>query len=75
MNWRDLNVSACRTHHECDGQPTYSGRFDEVLKFHAPGLAPVKRGDEAWHVDPDRGGREALFPAILIDRPLGLLFR
>lgn len=46
MNWRDLSVSACGTHHECDGQPAYSGRFDEVLKFHAPGLAPVKRGDE-----------------------------
>jgi SAM-dependent methyltransferase len=53
MNWRDLGVSACGTHHECDGQPAYSGRFDEVLKFHAPGLAPVKRCDEAWHVGPD----------------------
>ena len=57
MNWRDLSVSACGTHHECDGQPAYSGRFDEVLKFHAPGLAPVKRGDETWHVGPD--GRAA----------------
>ena len=53
MNWRDLNVSACGTHHECDGQPAYSGRFDDVLKFHAPGLAPVRRGDEAWHVGLD----------------------
>ena len=53
MNWRDLSVSACGTYHECDGQPAYSGRFDEVLKFHAPGLAPVKCGDEAWHVGPD----------------------
>lgn len=53
MNWRDLSVSACGTFHECDGQPAYSGRFDEVLKFHAPGLAPVTRGNEAWHVGPD----------------------
>jgi len=53
MNWRDLSVSACGKYHECDGQPAYSGCFDEVLKFHAPGLAPVKRGDEAWHVGPD----------------------
>lgn len=53
MNWCDLNVSACRTYHECDGQPAYSERFDEVLQFHSPGLAPVKRGDEAWHVGPD----------------------
>jgi len=53
MNWRDLSVSACGKYHERDGQPAYSGRFDEVFKFHAPGLAPVKRGDEAWHVGPD----------------------
>lgn len=52
MNWRDLSVSACGKYHERDGQPAYSGCFDEVLKFHAPGLAPVKRGDEAWHVGP-----------------------
>jgi ubiquinone/menaquinone biosynthesis C-methylase UbiE len=53
MNWSDLCVSACGTHHVCCGQPAYSGRFDEVLKFHVPGLAPVKRGDQAWHVGPD----------------------
>lgn len=53
MNWRDLSVSSCRTHHKYNGQPAYSGRFDEVLKFHLPGLAPVKRGEEAWHVGSD----------------------
>lgn len=53
MNWRDLSVSPCGTHHECDGQPAYSGRFDEVLKFHYPGLAPVRLGNEAWHVRED----------------------
>lgn len=53
MNWRDLSVSACGTYHEYDGQPAYSERFDEVLKFHPPGLAPAKRGNEAWHVCPD----------------------
>jgi len=53
MNWRDLSVSVCGTHHECDGQPAYSRRFDEVLKFHAPGMAPVRRGDDAWHVGPN----------------------
>lgn len=53
MNWRDLSVSACGMYHECGDRPAYSERFDEVLKFHAPGLAPVKRGDEAWHVGPD----------------------
>lgn len=53
MNWRDLSLSACGTYHECGGQPTYSGRFDEVLKFHPPGLAPVRLGNEAWHVGQD----------------------
>jgi len=53
MNWSDLIVSQCGTHHECDGLPAYSSRFDEVLKFHHPGLAPVRVGDEAWHVRPD----------------------
>ena len=53
MNWRDLNVSICGTYHECDGQPAYSWRFDEVLKFHSPGLAPVKNDNNAWHVGPD----------------------
>ncbi len=53
MNWHELNVSACGTYHEIDGQPAYSGRFEEVLKFHAPGLAPVKLSKKAWHIRPD----------------------
>lgn len=53
MNWHDLRVSSCGTHHERDGQPVYLGRFDEVLKLHSPGLAPVKLRDEAWHVGTD----------------------
>ena len=53
MSWRGLRVSACGTHHERAGEPAYSGRFDEVLKFHPPGLAPVKQGDTAWHITPD----------------------
>lgn len=53
MSWTELNVSVLGTHHELAGQPAYSERFDEVLKFHPPGLASVKRGNEAWHIDPD----------------------
>jgi hypothetical protein len=44
-------VAADRSHHVLEGQPLYAERFDEVLKFHAPGLAPVRRGTEAWHID------------------------
>jgi hypothetical protein len=34
-----------------EGRPLYAERFDEVLPFHAPGIAPVRRGGEAWHID------------------------
>jgi hypothetical protein len=40
-----------------DDRPLYSERFDEVLAFHSPGLAPVRRGATAWHIDVD--GRAA----------------
>ena len=45
---------ACRatpaTHHlGPTGEPLYSERFDHVLPFHH-GLAPVRRGKEAWHI-------------------------
>lgn len=51
MNWSRLMISPEGTHH-CDenGLPAYAERFDEVLKFHAPGLAPVIRRGEAWHI-------------------------
>jgi hypothetical protein len=59
VSWRELLASPDGTHHVRDGRPAYDARFDEVLKFHAPGLAPVSRGGEAWHIDP-RG--EAVYP-------------
>lgn len=57
MSWRQATVSECRTHHRLHGMPLYGERFDEVLKFHEPGLAPVRRGAQAWHIGPD--GSEA----------------
>ncbi len=54
MNWHNLQVAPCGTHHlDENGQPAYAERFDEVLKFHAPGLAPVLRSEQAWHVRND----------------------
>jgi len=52
--WRDAVVAMATTHHEIDGAPLYIARFDEVLSFHEPGLAAVRRGSEAWHID-ERG--------------------
>lgn len=53
MNWRELVVSPCTTHHLANNEPAYSDRFEEVLKFHAPGLAPVRRDGHSWHVHYD----------------------
>lgn len=53
MDWRALRVAREGTHHLAGGAPAYEERFDEVLKFHEPGLAPVRRGGRAWHVQAD----------------------
>ena len=51
MDWRQLRPARDATHHTLEGRPVYDTRFDEVLAFHEPGLAPVRRGAEAWHID------------------------
>lgn len=54
MTWRHLRVAADRSHHVTSaGQPAYDERFDDVLKFHEPGLAPVARDGWAWHIHGD----------------------
>jgi hypothetical protein len=53
MSWRNATIAPDGTHHLAGDGPLYGERFDEVLKFHEPGLAPVRRGDEAWHICPD----------------------
>lgn len=51
MNWTDIELAVTGTHHLRGGEPLYAARFDAVGKFHAPGLAPVRVGGEAWHID------------------------
>ncbi len=54
MNWKTLEVASDASHHvDGAGVAAYAERFDEVLKFHAPGLAPVLRGGLAWHIKED----------------------
>jgi hypothetical protein len=53
MDWSGNNIAADGSHHQRDHVPLYVQRFDEVLPFHAPGLAPVRLGNEAWHIGPD----------------------
>jgi hypothetical protein len=50
--WQDFTVAPDRTHHLIDGSAAYEARFEEVLKFHAPGLAPVRDATGAYHISP-----------------------
>lgn len=51
MIWRRTQIADDGSHHRLDDRPLYAERFDAVGKFHAPGLAPVRRGAQAWHID------------------------
>ena len=49
--WKQTTVSDCETHHLMDEVPCYEKRFDNVLKFHEPGYAPVKDKTGSYHID------------------------
>ena len=55
--WRQFGISEDASHHVYQGQSAYRSRFHEVLKFHEPGLAPVRDASGAYHITPD--GSEA----------------
>ncbi len=48
--WQEAVVAPGGTHHLVNGEPLYDARFDEVLKFHAPGLAPARDTSGAFHI-------------------------
>jgi hypothetical protein len=50
--WQEFTVAPDRTHHRIDGSAAYEARFEEVLTFHAPGLAPVRDATGAYHISP-----------------------
>lgn len=52
-DWTRAQVAAGGTHHELDGHPLYAARFEEVLKYHPPGLAPARDGTGAYHIGPE----------------------
>ena len=52
MHWKYLAIAPSGTHHLADNHPAYEARFDEVLKFHSPGLAPVRDYSGAYHIKP-----------------------
>ena len=55
--WRRYGISEDASHHVYRGRPAYPSSFHEVLKFHEPGLAPVRDTSGAYHISPD--GRPA----------------
>lgn len=51
MNWQDIQVSADNSFFIYDGKQVFGKKFIEVLKFHSPGLAPVKDESGSYHID------------------------
>lgn len=51
MDWTRTKVAPERTHHTVQGQALYEERFDAVIEFYEPGLAPVMLNKEAWHIN------------------------
>ena len=51
MNWQEIKVSADNNYFLFDGKQIFFFFFLEVLKFHSPGLAPVKDNSGAYYVD------------------------
>ena len=53
MNWQNIKVSADNTHFIFEGKQLFEKQFIEVLKFHAPGIAPVIDQSGAYHISFD----------------------
>lgn len=51
MIWQKIKVSLDSTHFTLEGEKLFGRKFIEVLKFHAPGLAPVKDISGSYHID------------------------
>lgn len=46
----DIDVAPTEDHHVVAGSPLYQRTFDHVLKFHLPGVAPVRDSTGAFHI-------------------------
>jgi len=51
MNWREIKNSADNTHFLFEGKPIFNKKFFEILKFHPPGIAPVRDETGAYHIN------------------------
>lgn len=51
LRWQDIKVSADSTDFLFHGKQIFGRKFIEVLKFHSPGIAPVKDESGSYHID------------------------
>jgi hypothetical protein len=51
MNWQEIKVSGDNKHFLFDGKPIFGKQFIEVLKFHSPGIAPVRDESGSYHIN------------------------
>lgn len=53
MNWQNIRIADNGTHFLYEGKPIFNKSFIEVLKFHAPGIAPVRDESGSYHIKSD----------------------
>ena len=54
MDWKSYKINVDQRYHlNSQMKPAYKQQFDNVLAFHAPGLAPVSLKKKSWHIHPD----------------------
>ena len=51
LNLKDIRISRAHDYHILEGKSLYPQRFQKVLNFHPPGLAPVKDISGSYHID------------------------
>jgi len=51
LPWQRFKVAPSLTHHLDEIAPAYEARFTHVMKFHPPGVAPVRDFSGAYHID------------------------
>ena len=51
MNWKNIKVAQNKTEFLLDNKSIFNKKFIDVLKFHEPGIAPVKDNSGSYHID------------------------
>ncbi len=51
LDFSRITISADNSHHIINDKPLYNKKFDNVMSFHAPGVAAVEDESGAYHID------------------------